>query len=80
MNKEIHVGLEYYFIYYTNRNKLPGGQFNLDNYEVLKGRVVDIKDKVIVETGELGILELSNTSFFKEYSDAENYRIHLNFL
>lgn len=80
MKKDIEVGQEYYFIYYSNRNKLPGGQFNLNNYEVLKGKVTAIKDAVLVETSEFGSLELKNTSLFKEYSDAENFRIHLNFI
>lgn len=80
MKHDITVGQEYYFIYFSNRNNLPGGQFNLDNYEVLKGKVIANSDTVTVETSEFGILELNNTAFFNGFEEADNYRKHLTFI
>lgn len=80
-SKDAAIGEVVYFIYYCPTPKFPGGEFNLSNYEVLKGKVAEIKDAgIVMETAEYGLIQLKNTLLFKEYAEAENYRKHLTFL
>ncbi|GAB6180221.1 hypothetical protein JCM14036_15400 [Desulfotomaculum defluvii] len=80
-SKDVAIGKVAYFIYYCPSPKFPGGEFNLSNYEVLKGTVAEQKDNsIVMETEEYGLLELKNTPLFKDYDEADNYRKHLTFI
>lgn len=79
MEKSLEVGKEYYFIKFNPDLGFPGGQFNFDNYEVLKGKLVEINDDVFIMKGISGLMELKDTVLFSSLEEAESYRIHLSF-
>lgn len=79
-NRDIKVGQQYFFIYFNPSKNLPGGQFNLDNFDVVQGTVKQIRDTVLMETKDFGLIELSDANLFDEHDEAEQYRLHLSFL
>lgn len=78
---KLEIGKEYFFIKFNPRQGLPGGEFNLDNYEVNKGILEEINNGIyLVNSKELGLIELKNTLLFRSKDEAESYRMfHLMF-
>lgn len=78
---ELEVGKQFFFIKYNPELKFHGGPFNLDNYEVLKGRLMEIKTgSILMQTDAYGLVELADTLLFEQEQDAKAYKTHLAFL